>query len=117
MKSNIVKLSPNTPTPPHKLGEAGLALWNSIQSAYAVDDAAGAEILAHACLAADRLVALGEAIARDGEVVVGPSGPKPHPALSAELNQRHFIARSFERLGLHFEPIKPVGRPPKTFGG
>jgi hypothetical protein len=60
MKSNIVKLSPNTPTPPHKLGEAGLALWNSIQSAYAVDDAAGAEILAHACLAADRLVALGE---------------------------------------------------------
>jgi hypothetical protein len=40
----------------------------------------------------------------------------PHPALSAELAGRNFILKTFEKLGLHFEPIKPMGRPPKTYG-
>jgi hypothetical protein len=46
-------------------------------------------------------------------VIAGPAGPKPHPALATELACRTFIIRTFERLGLNFEPIKKVGRPPK----
>ena len=113
---SVIKSNSTGPAPPRKLGDHGTALWNAIQWAYTIDDVAGIELLAHACEAADRVGALAERIDRDGEVIEGPTGPRPHPALSAELAGRHFIARSFERLGLNFEPIKPIGRPPKSHG-
>jgi hypothetical protein len=97
--------------PPRKLGEHGLALWNSVQTTYHVDDAGGVELLAQACAAADRVEALAERINADGEVVQTRTGPKAHPALRDELAGRAFICRTLERLGLNVETIKPIGRP------
>ena len=91
-------------------------MWNSVQEAYAIEDVAGAELLMQACLAADRVAALGARIARDGEVIDSASGPpKAHPALVHELASRSFIIRVFDKLGLNFEPLRPAGgRPPKS---
>jgi hypothetical protein len=97
--------------PPRKLGQYGLSLWNSIQTAYRIDDVGGIELLAQACAAADRVEALAERINADGEVVHTRTGPKAHPALRDELAGRAFIVRTLERLGLNVETIKPVGRP------
>ena len=105
------------PQPPRKLGEAGSALWASVQDTYRVEDVAGVELLYQACSAADRVEALGKRIVDDGEIVDGVHGPKPHPALTAELANRNFIIRVFDKLGLNYEPIKLIGRPPNPYGG
>jgi hypothetical protein len=100
-------------SPPRKLGQHGLSLWNSVQHAYRIDDVGGIELLAQACAAADRVEALAERISADGEVVNTRAGPKAHPALRDELQGRAFIVRTLERLGLNVEAIKPIGRPSK----
>jgi ribosomal protein L13E len=103
--------SSTTPQPPHKLGDHGLSLWQSIQSEYQVDDAAGRELLAQACEAADRIARLAERIDADGEVIETENGPKVHPAVKEELAGRAFIVRTLRQLGLTLEPVRAVGRP------
>jgi hypothetical protein len=103
--------------PPRKLGQHGLALWNSVQHAYRIDDAGGTELLAQACAAADRVESLAEQINADGEVVRTRNGPRAHPALRDELAGRAFVVRTLERLGLNVEQVKPLGRPSKGWGG
>ena len=68
-------------SPPRKLGQHGLSLWNSVQTAYRIDDAGGTELLAQACAAADRVEALAERISADGEVVSSalPQGASSPP--------------------------------------
>jgi len=102
-------------SPPRKLGEHGLCLWNAVQSEYRIDDAGGIELLAQACAASDRVEALAERINADGEVVQTRSGPKAHPALRDELAGRAFVCRTLERLGVTLETVKPIGRPPKSY--
>jgi hypothetical protein len=97
--------------PPRKLGQHGMSLWNSVQTAYQIDDVGGVELLAQACAASDRVEALAERISVDGEVIHTRNGPKAHPALRDELAGRAFIVRTLERLGLNVETIKPMGRP------
>jgi hypothetical protein len=41
-------------SPPPKLGQHGLALWNSIVGEYRIEDAGRRELLCQACLAQDR---------------------------------------------------------------
>ena|SRR5215467_1890433 len=55
------------PTPPLKLGSAGLSLWNRIQREYEISDAGGVELLCQICCAADTIEALSEQIAVDGQ--------------------------------------------------
>jgi hypothetical protein len=45
-------------SPPRPLGHHGMALWNSVQTAYRIDDVGGVELLAQACAAVDRVEAL-----------------------------------------------------------
>ena len=104
-------------SPPRRLGQHGLSLWNSVQTAYRIDDVGGIELLAQACATSDRVEALAERISADGEVVQTRAGPKAHPALRDELAGRAFIVRTLERLGLNVEAIKPIGRPSKGWGG
>jgi hypothetical protein len=59
----------------------GRELWDAVQREYAVDDRGGIELLTQACGALDLVEALGEAIARDGAIVYGRTGPKAHPAI------------------------------------
>jgi hypothetical protein len=103
-------------SPPRPLGGHGRALWDAVHSAYQIDDVAGCELLAQACAMADRAEALREAIDRDGEVVHARAGVRAHPALRDELAARAFICKTLERLGLNLEAIKPLGRPPRSFG-
>jgi hypothetical protein len=100
-----------TISPPRKLGVLGSSLWQSIQSEYRIDDAAGRELLAQACEAADRVARLAERIDADGEVIESKNGPKVHPGLKEELANRQFICRTLQALGLNLEAVRPVGRP------
>jgi len=103
------------PQPPTPLGPAGLALWRAVHTDFDVGDVAGVELLMHACQMQDRLQELTEAIARDGAIVRGRYGPCTHPALKEEISTRNFIVRTLQRLGLNFEAVKPVGRPPNSW--
>ena len=107
----VINPTATASSPPRKLGQHGLALWNAVQTAYRIDDVGGIELLAQACAASDRVEALAERINLDGEVVHTRNGPKGHPALRDELQGRAFIVRTLERLGLNVETIKPVSRP------
>jgi hypothetical protein len=105
-------------SPPRALGEHGRALWNAVHSAYHVDDVAGCELLAQACVMADRAERLREAIDQDGEMVhTRAGGVRAHPALKDELAARAFICKTLERLGLNLETLRPSpGRPPRSSG-
>jgi len=98
--------------PPRKLGEVGSSLWQSIQSEYRIDDAAGIELLMQACEASDQIAKLAERIAKDGEVIETENGPKVHPALKEQLAHRSFIVRTLRAVGLTLEPLRSApGRP------
>jgi hypothetical protein len=104
---------PTHPQPPSKLGATGLALWRGVVTNYAFDDPGSIEILHQACQAADRAEACRRIIDEDGEALRTRTGPKAHPLLRDELNNRTFVVRSLARLGLDLEPIRTVtGRPP-----
>jgi hypothetical protein len=102
--------------PARKLGKTGLALWNTIMAEYQITDAGGAELLLQICGASDRLDAIGNCIAADGETIRTKTGMRAHPLLREETALRAFVSRTIERLGLNIETVKPVGRPPGRVG-
>jgi hypothetical protein len=71
------------------------------------------ELLTLACEATDRVQKLSALIDADGAVLHGKSGPKAHPALRDELNNRAFAAKCLEKLGVTQQPVRQMGRPPK----
>jgi hypothetical protein len=111
-KPPLTLVDPNAtgPQPPRPLQKHGMALWNAVQAEYGITDRGGVELLCEACQALDRAEGLAAAIARDGEVVYGKSGPKVHPGLKAEVTCRGFVVRTLTRLGLSVEAIKSPGR-------
>jgi hypothetical protein len=72
--------------------------------------------LAQICAATDRVQALADQIDAEGATVLVRGVAKPHPLLRDELQNRAFITRNLQRLGLLSEPINPVGRPPGKWG-
>jgi hypothetical protein len=113
--------SPSAPAavavhPPRELGLHGRVLWDDILREFRIEDRAGLELLTLACEALDRAERLARQINEDGEVVKGSAGMmKEHPGLRSELQNRAFVARTLERLGLNLEAVKPVGRPPRVY--
>ena len=69
--------------PPIVLEERGRALWDSLRREFVIADAAGIELLAQACAAADRAEALRAAIDRDGRREPGPRAHHPKRWLPA----------------------------------
>jgi len=105
------------PEPPATLGEAGLALWRSIQAQYAIGDAGGLAILEQACGATDRIAEYSALINQQGAVIVTKSGIREHPLVKHETAQRALVGRLISRLGLDIEALRPTpGRPPQGFG-
>lgn len=102
----------NSIMPSSTLGEVGQRLWDQIQREYAIEDVASVEVLSHACVVVDRAAELAAGITHDGAVIQTPSGPRPHPAIKAELAARTFVLKALRELGLTQQSIKPVGRPP-----
>ena len=96
---------------PTDLGASGAELWRAITSEYDIADIGGRTLLAQLCKAHDRAESCRAAIERDGELVVTRGGSKEHPLIRAELQNRAFICRTLMRLGISYEPVKPIGRP------
>src|SRR5262249_51740543 len=109
---SLVGTDATGPQPPRPLGPHGLRLWNSVHRAYNIADVGGIELLCLAAQAIDRAESCREIIDREGEVVHGRTGPRSHPLLRDELQNRAFAARTLDRLGINSERVKPVGRPP-----
>jgi phage terminase small subunit len=107
-KRNLIA---NLPKPPRPLKKAGADLWSRIMSEYSIEDCGGIETLALACEALDRAEAAHAQVERDGMVLPTRQGFKDHPLLRHELSNRTAVARLLSKLGLAFEPPKPVGRP------
>ncbi len=55
--------------PPRSLGEHGAKLWDAVQREHRIQDIGGAEVLAQACGAVDRLEALAARVAEDDEII------------------------------------------------
>ncbi len=102
--------------PPRTLGKHGRSLWDRIQSEYDVSDAAGIEMLAQACAGEDMAETLHEEIKRDGAVIRLRGAVKAHPAVKDEIACRAFVCRTLTKLGLNYEPVRTVGRPPRPYG-
>jgi hypothetical protein len=101
------------PQPSRALNAPGQGLWRRVTEEYAIEDAAGVEMLTQACQALDRAEALAARVSEDGEIVRTPNGIKAHPAIREELAARGFVVRTLQRLGLNFEPLRTApGRPP-----
>jgi hypothetical protein len=105
----VVPVHPGV-APPQKLGEAGQSLWDRIQHDYVIADEAGRELLSQAALAADMARTLEQAIERDGPTIATNSGVRSNPAVRDLLQQRSFIVRTLQRLGVTDEAIQAVGR-------
>src|SRR4051794_1147566 len=107
-----LKVVPETPahsgpTPPRKLGEAGLSLWRRVVSSYDIADEGGREILCNACQALDRAQECAAAIANDGAVVRSKTGVlREHPLLRCEAANRAACVRFVRNLGLDVEPLR-----------
>jgi hypothetical protein len=103
---------------PAGLGPAGTAFWRRVQAEYGISDIGGLALLEEICAAKDRVESLREAINADGPVVRNKrgGGVRGHPALQSELQNRAFIARSLERLGISVEPVKSPGHPTSPTG-
>jgi hypothetical protein len=104
------------PPPPATLGPVGKDLWERVHDEYIVDDVAGLLTLEQAAHAADRAELLRKQIADDGPVVSTAQGLREHPSLKGEMAARSLLLRALGRLGLDFERLKPVGRPPRPVG-
>jgi hypothetical protein len=113
----LVKPSSVTGSQPSRtLGKAGATLWSAVMTEYDLQDSGGLEMLLQACAALDRAENLRLEIDRDGEVIRTRGTVRDHPALKHELANRAFVVRALSRLGLNFETVKPVGRPPQPIG-
>jgi len=114
--SVVTALPVQVPYPPRPLGPAGLALWEAIQTEYGIADRGGIEMLLVGCQALDRAERLRACIDADGEVIHTRSGvPRAHPAIRDEVACRAQIMRAIEKLGLNYEAVKAIGRPPGSF--
>jgi P27 family predicted phage terminase small subunit len=110
----LIDRTPPPPGPPKSLGPAGRDLWNRVQNEYCVRDAGGLEMLAQACSAADRAAECAKKIQSEGLTVVnGSGGLRDHPLVKHELAARAFVTKTVKALGLNFEPLRGVGRPPE----
>jgi len=100
------------PAPGHLSTEAG-KWWSSIIREWELSDDPQALLLLQTALEAfDRVQEARRQIGADGAVVTGRYGPKAHPSLAIERDNRSLMIRSLKALNLDLEPLndKP-GRP------
>jgi hypothetical protein len=111
--SNSSSPSADFHAPPPDLGKAGADFWQKVVREFYFDDVGSRQLLTLACQALDRAESLRARIDQDGELIATRNGPKSHPLLRAETENRSFLARTLARLGLDREPTMPLGRPPR----
>lgn len=109
---SLVRSTATGSAPPRKFGASGQELWDLITGEFNIDDAGGIALLTQICHAQDRVAELSAQIALDGVVIHVKGVPRAHPAMRDELQNRSFIVRGLQKLGIALETLKPVGRPP-----
>jgi phage terminase small subunit len=98
--------------PPSTLGEPGAKLWRSVMKQYDIRDAGGLAILEQACVSRDRSTEFAAIIAAEGSMIRSKQGPKEHPLIRHEREERALECRLLQKLGLDVEAVRPsVGRP------
>jgi phage terminase small subunit len=98
--------------PPH-LSDEMKNFWRTTVADYELE-AHHLHVLLCACDAFDRMTEAREAVRRDGIVVQGTRGPRPHPCLGVERDNKALFARLIRELDLD-EPTPSPGaymRPP-----
>ena len=117
--AQIAIFRPGTaPEPPAELGVTGSELWRGILSEWDMQHRASLEVLAQACLTADRAESLRRQILVSGEVIELDGGSiKANPLIMVELTARALVARLLGKLDLlDIKPKRGPGRPPKRSG-
>jgi hypothetical protein len=109
---SVVNLVRKVPEPPPELGEHGKNLWTSVMQQYDITDAGGWETLKQACLACQRAERCRQIIDQQGEVLMIRGQIRSHPLLRDEIQNRAFVIKAIQRLGLDLEPMKAIGRQP-----
>ena len=77
-------------------------MWRRVTAEYAIDDAAGVEMLTQCCQAVDLAEALSARIAEDGEIIRTMNGIKAHPAIKDGLAARSFVVQNIAEIGPEF---------------
>jgi P27 family predicted phage terminase small subunit len=102
--------------PPKHLKRPGRKLFRQIQTEYGITDAGGISLLVRACECQDRLAAVWQIIAEEGEVTKDRYGnPRLHPAMTLEKDARAGFLQAMKQLNLDVEPLKPPGRSGQKF--
>jgi Phage terminase, small subunit len=96
----VIEADANGTSTRRKPDTRGAKLKQSILTEYGLDDPANAELLEQICSAIDRLDAVAQRIARDGVMLRGQRGQRPHPLLKIEATLRGFVVRSLAKLGV-----------------
>jgi hypothetical protein len=92
--------------PSRPLGKHGRALWDRCLAEYDISDAAGLEMLLQAAEALDRLQEI------RAQIHTGRANKKnTTPSLKVEIQNRNFVTRTLQKLGLNLEPVGRPGRP------
>src|SRR5262245_24614092 len=96
---------------PRHLSPEAKKWWRTVFAVYEMDEE-GAFVLRQALDCFDRILQAQAAIARDGIVIDGRFGKRPHPAIEIERAARSGLLQSWRMLRIDIEPPKRIGRPP-----
>lgn len=93
--------------PSRPLGKHGRNLWDRCLAEYEIPDSAAREMLLQAAEALDRLQEI------RAQINAGRAGKRnTTPSLKVEIQNRNFVTRTLQRLGLNLEPLQSrPGRP------
>jgi hypothetical protein len=102
---------PRIPPAPSDLSSRGKGLWRDIHRGWELD-ASAEQLLTIALRGFDRADAARALLRRDGLLVAGTRGPRPHPAVSIERTATETALKAWRALGLDVQTPGPMGRPP-----
>ncbi len=115
MTSNPAPVAvPRAPRAPAHLSPSAREWWRAVADGYVLE-AHHLRLLTEAAVAWDRCQQAREILDRDGIVVDGRFGPRQHPAVQIELQNRTSFARLMRELDLDGEPL-PDPRLPRRGG-
>jgi phage terminase small subunit len=99
------------PPAPSDLSTRGKRLWRDVHRDWVLDASAD-QLLLIALRAFDRADAARALLRRDGLMVAGTRGPRPHPAVSIERSATETALKAWRALGFDTIAAGPMGRPP-----
>jgi phage terminase small subunit len=103
------------PKPPAHLAPATAAWWRTVHADFVLEPH-HVRLLTLAAEAWDRCEEARSLLKRDGIVVDGRQGLRPHPAVAIERDSRLAFVRIVRELNLETEPERGPGRPPRPVG-